>query len=728
MSTSVVLEGEVIISEEKNSSWKGVWRFAKDKKGTLAFEYEKIGHEVPVDLLEYVSFLDPASVAHSLNSKNEQTTKNKKGRRGRPPIFSSSTKPVSAVGGEGGMEGMGGGDDRVVVGGGAEEMAVMDDSLDDSQAMLSSSLLGVEEAGEGNEDRGTENATPPPIAANTTTSSSSSSQQQEQQQPAVIPSAHPLLGLWKGHFAVSSAKGEEIVEETLFFYSVLGEELLPQFRDLPPEPSFPFCLLKHHHLLNPTQAAAAAVAQVTVENPEDAPSSMLEHLTKNVLVGFGRNAIGRFSVAALYDEQQHELRCEKKYMSTKYAIKRGRRSHAEYALSYGYSPATGLAAPAPGMTTRQASDAGGVVTNPTEEGSASTSRASRNLYINTAGKHSGSLDGAAAAAAAVTVGDESLPSGKRKRSNSVRPDYITTFSHNNTAKTSKADLARYYNEQYADHPMALVGSRNPDNDEAAAPGAEGYREAFLDVDSGEIYEGQWSHGVRHGFGLCLYCHGLLYEGQWLRGREHGKGTLMTADRQIIYTGDWVDGNMHGSGEYHYNNGDIYIGDFKENNRHGRGEYVVYSSGARYVGEWKENRRHGKGHFLWSDGSYYEGDWEADKRHGRGLLELSNGFKYDGNWVGNVMEGKGTCTYAPSGQTYQGTFKAGLRDGRGSILFPQGSALYEGRFKEDRFDGQGTIKITAVSGGTVEDETFIPIQIQSDFWRIHWKAGFGANAH
>lgn len=39
MSTSVVLEGEVIISEEKNS-WKGIWRFAKDKKGTLAFEYE----------------------------------------------------------------------------------------------------------------------------------------------------------------------------------------------------------------------------------------------------------------------------------------------------------------------------------------------------------------------------------------------------------------------------------------------------------------------------------------------------------------------------------------------------------------------------------------------------------------------------------------------------------------------------------------------------------------
>lgn len=672
---------------------------------------------MPVDLLEYVSFLDPASVAHSLNNKNEQTTKNKKGRRGRPPIF-SSTKPVNAAGGEGGieggtnpsssssysMEGMGGGEDRG--GGGGEEMAVMDDSLEDSQAMLPS-CLGAEEAGEGNEDRGTENATPPPIAASATSSSS--------QQPAVIPSTHPLLGLWKGHFAVSSAKGEDIVEETLFFYSVLGEELLPQFRDLPPEPSFPFCLLKHHHLLNPT----TATAQIAVENPEDAPSSMLEHLTKNVLVGFGRNAIGRFSVAALYDEQQHELRCEKKYMSTKYAIKRGRRSHAEYALSYGYSPATGLAAPAPGMTTRQASDAG--VANPAEEGS---SRASRNLYINTANKHSGSLDGAVTGAA----GEDSLPSGKRKRSNSVRPDYITTFSHNNTTKASKADLARYYNEQYADHPMALVGSRNPDNDEAAAPGAEGYREAFLDVDSGEIYEGQWSHGMRHGFGLCLYCHGLLYEGQWLRGREHGKGTLMTADRQVIYTGDWVDGNMHGSGEYHYNNGDIYIGDFKENNRHGRGEYVVYSSGARYVGEWKENRRHGKGHFLWSDGSYYEGDWEADKRHGRGLLELSNGFKYDGNWVGNVMEGKGTCTYAPSGQTYQGTFKAGLRDGRGSILFSQGSALYEGRFKEDRFDGQGTIKITAVTGGTVEDETFIPIQIQSDFWRIHWKAGFGANAH
>ena len=109
-----------------------------------------------------------------------------------------------------------------------------------------------------------------------------------------------------------------------------------------------------------------------------------------------------------------------------------------------------------------------------------------------------------------------------------------------------------------------------------------------------------------------------------------------------------------------------------------------------------------------------------------MLELSNGFKYDGYWSRNVMEGKGNCMF-PSGQVYQGTYKCGLRDGRGSVQFAEG-AIYEGRFKEDRLDGQGTLKITSVVPGSDVDELLIPVQIQSDLWRIHWKAGFGANAH
>lgn len=76
--------------------------------------------------------------------------------------------------------------------------------------------------------------------------------------------------------------------------------------------------------------------------------------------------------------------------------------------------------------------------------------------------------------------------------------------------------------------------------------------------------------------------------------------------------------------------------------------------------------------------------------------------------------------------FVGMFKHGMRDGRGSITFAEG-AVYEGRFREDKMDGQGTCKIIRVLQG-IDDEWMIPIDIQADMRRIHYKAGFGDEAH
>ena len=87
-------------------------------------------------------------------------------------------------------------------------------------------------------------------------------------------------------------------------------------------------------------------------------------------------------------------------------------------------------------------------------------------------------------------------------------------------------------------------------------------------------------------------------------------------------------------------------------------------------------------------------------------------------------------------------KQGVREGRGSITFPEG-AIYEGRFREDRLDGQGTIvviyfdiiaycdeifQIMNTVPGFDEGEKLVPIQIQADIRRIHFRAGFGDTAH
>lgn len=64
-------------------------------------------------------------------------------------------------------------------------------------------------------------------------------------EPISITEDHPLMGLWEGSFKVKNVKGaEDTVPETLFFYSTLGSDPPTQFKDLPPEPSFPFCLMK----------------------------------------------------------------------------------------------------------------------------------------------------------------------------------------------------------------------------------------------------------------------------------------------------------------------------------------------------------------------------------------------------------------------------------------------------------------------------------------------------
>ena len=91
-----------------------------------------------------------------------------------------------------------------------------------------------------------------------------------------------------------------------------------------------------------------------------------------------------------------------------------------------------------------------------------------------------------------------------------------------------------------------------------------------------------------------------------------------------------------------------------------------------------------------------------------------------------MDGRGVARW-PDGQQYQGSFRAGMREGRGSLAFSEG-AEYEGRFREDDLDGQGTLKVTRVCAGAGEGEKMLPVLIQADIKRIHYKAGFVEENH
>lgn len=581
--------------------------------------------------------------------------------------------------------------------------------------------------------------------------------------PVSIPATHPLFGVWKGSFMVKAMKGpgEELIHETLFFYTTLGAAPMTDFKDLPPEPTFPFSLLKKQ-ILSPAATKDAPTTTTTTMTtngdikadsemtPDETTTTLLDvddvnpveeassnfgltatafdTLCKKILIGFGRNSIGRFSVAAMFDESTGELHAEKKYMSTKNAIKRGRRSHMEYAIAQGgpqVDPFKVASYHHHHHRRAEVIDRTFETRHRTSSRSAAlTATQAQFLEDNSSFDHGSNNNNNEPSSSLTKKQKKSLNTSTNKFS---KGNETSSTSAAGTSSKDKSRVKEYKSPQQmiaelmASDPNILLGHRNPDNDNPSL----NYREAFQDCDSGEIYEGQWAYGARQGRGVCVYCDGLMYEGNWNRGKEHGKGELMTGDRRVIYSGDWVDGIMHGFGTYFFGNGDKYIGDWKEGNRHGRGDYD-FANGCYYSGDWRDNKRHGKGRFTWADNSFYEGEWENDYRHGRGVIELSNGFRYDGFWCRNVLEGKGFCVF-PSGQTYQGTFKNGFRDGRGSVQFAEG-AVYEGRFKEDRFDGQGTLKINKVVPGQVEDELWIPIQMQTDLWRIHWKAGFGANLH
>jgi len=393
-----------------------------------------------------------------------------------------------------------------------------------------------------------------------------------------------------------------------------------------------------------------------------------------IMVGFGRNQFGRFSLTASYNRDTNTMLAEKRYMHTKSATtqRKGRRG-----------PDTQELDP---MTTRPRP-------NPIDLGSLSGTgrrkRSSMGAYYNRRGSED------------FAYGDDDEFYGMGAASSNHRRSRQSSLG-NQAATELPAPEAELDPEDSAD-----------------------YRGACYDESTGEVYEGGWRSHKRHGRGIVLYADGSMYEGQFVNGKEHGPGQLMTSDRKVLYSGEWTDGLMHGHGSYNFFSGDRYVGDWREGNRHGKGEFVT-RDGCKYVGDWRENRRSGRGVFTWLDGSCYDGEWDEDSRHGKGHLTLATGFSYEGLWCRNFFDGRG-ITIFPDGQKYEGTYKAGLREGRGSVTFPEG-AVYEGRFRDDRLDGQGTIKVTRSVPGAEDGERMVPIEIQADMRRIHLKAGFGDGGH
>ena len=99
-------------------------------------------------------------------------------------------------------------------------------------------------------------------------------------------------------------------------------------------------------------------------------------------------------------------------------------------------------------------------------------------------------------------------------------------------------------------------------------------------------------GRKHGQGVFMCCTmGISTRGTLRTTSFNGFGVLKTHEGEM-YEGYWSQGRRHGEGQYLYKNGDLYNGEWSHNRRHrGRLEYhngeVYEGTFRRILAEWQE---------------------------------------------------------------------------------------------------------------------------------------------
>ena len=132
--------------------------------------------------------------------------------------------------------------------------------------------------------------------------------------------------------------------------------------------------------------------------------------------------------------------------------------------------------------------------------------------------------------------------------------------------------------------------------------------------------------------------GDVYEGEWLDGRRHGTGVYRWRF-DGSYEGDWDSSYQHGRGIRTYANGDVYDGEWSLDQRCGQG-VMRYGSGEVYDGYWLDGQRHGvDGHMTYACGDTYSGEWQADQPHGDGVMVYAKRVQVTDDQIEDQISGR-----------------------------------------------------------------------------------------
>lgn len=105
----------------------------------------------------------------------------------------------------------------------------------------------------------------------------------------------------------------------------------------------------------------------------------------------------------------------------------------------------------------------------------------------------------------------------------------------------------------------------------------------MEWSNGDVYTGDWKNDHRNGEGICKYSDGGEYTGTWKNDKRHGEGRMKYAEekkgnvltmkfyrKHAVYDGEWSEGERHGWGVYEAINGDKYEGYWEHDKKHGKG--------------------------------------------------------------------------------------------------------------------------------------------------------------
>uniref|UniRef100_A0A3Q2ZTX7 Alsin Rho guanine nucleotide exchange factor ALS2 a n=1 Tax=Kryptolebias marmoratus TaxID=37003 RepID=A0A3Q2ZTX7_KRYMA len=167
---------------------------------------------------------------------------------------------------------------------------------------------------------------------------------------------------------------------------------------------------------------------------------------------------------------------------------------------------------------------------------------------------------------------------------------------------------------------------------------------------GRMYKGNFKNGLEDGYGECVMPHKVqdkpdTYQGQWREGRIHGFGKYKYASGEV-YEGCFCNGQRHGygmlsSGKLDRSSSSVFIGHWVHDKKAAYGVYDDITRGEKYIGMWLDDQRHGSAVVVTQYGVYYEGTFRDNKMAGPGLLVSEDDTVFHGEFSDDwTVSGKG----------------------------------------------------------------------------------------